>query len=854
MLEKKLRDLRWTVDMSVQKKADEQSAMKRTQADLDLADLRKKVEMAAQKLNAEEKEAMKRKEAENQSRLRQLEQEKEAILILLSKKSADQMAIDPGDDPTKINSQNRGSDGMWRDAEIQDEDELKQNQLPSKEFADIPTLPSTPRRKESAHEISPSMLDNIENDSKTQLPIRQQEHSFKNLAGHHLTAHRMISCGDDEEEVGAETAIWSRKPQDSFKLTARRMSIGGDEKEEIAEEADADAKIWRKRPQDSFKLTSRRMSSDDDEKEKIVEEADADAKIWRKKPQDSFKITALRKEKIAEEADADAKSWRTKPQDSFKLKPRRMSIGDDEREKIAEEADADAKSWRTKPQDSLKLTSRRMNDMSRMSTIDWTKMPQDSFVQDWTKMPQDSFVLSASRLSSANDEKERIAEEADAETKIWRKMPQESFLLAAGHVSSGDSREEIPTPQRLLSHEDVFDKFDGRLQVDVREDAVEASFKNAQSQNTSVREVLEEQERLKKQIKILELKAQLESERLKLEAKLREKQKNIYEREIRNVQEAKSPRSSATRPGGVLPPISASNRVLSPRSAYSSQSERTSPSRSEQRSRDQAEERSREQPAARSTSNRSGGRSMSRERLVRNRDSMTLALNPDETLLTQELHQKVTDEKLSSSTVPQSGSERPLVNMAEESPLGSILGPILGPAMSEAEKSEKKTLMNYLGIKNPWHSDKVTQSNQTRVTAGPATTELQSKNSENIRTSREWNSRERVRDAPVLDSIEPIKAAASVPLILASKSKFTGNEEISYGAPVPGRVSPQRLRHNGLPSENNSPLSSPRANKGYRTDTKNQNAKLSSESLYSPESQSDRFECHCVIQLFYSTN
>ena len=445
-------------------------------------------------------------------------------------------------------------------------------------------------------------------------------------------------------------------------------------------------------------------------------------------------------------------------------------------------------------------------------------------------MPQDSFVLAASRLSSANDEKEKIAEEADAETKIWRKMPQDS------------SREEIPTPQRLLSHEDVFDKFDGMLQVDVREDAVEASFKNAQSQNTSVREVLEEQERLKKQIKILELKAQLESERIKLEAKLREKQKNIYEREIRNVQEAKSPRSSATRPGGVLPPSSPSNRVLSPRSAYSSQSERVSPSRSGQRSRDQSEERSREQPATRSTSNRSGGRSMSRERLVRHRDSMSLALNPDQTLLSQELHEKVTDEKLLSSTVPQSGSERPLVNMAEESPLGSILGPILGPAMSEAQKSEKNTLMNYLGIKNPWHSGKVTQSNWTRVTAGPATTEFQSKNSETLRSSTECrNSQERVRDAPVVDSIEPIKEAASVPRILASKSKFTGNEEISYGAPVPGRVSPQRLRHNGLPSENNSPLSSPRANKGYRTDTKTQNVKLSSESLYLPESQSDRF-------------
>jgi hypothetical protein len=121
MLEKKLRDLRWTVDMSVQKKADEQSAMNRTQVDLDLAELRKKVEMAAQKLQAEEKEAIKRKEAESQSSLRQLEQEKEAILILLSQKSAEQMATDPVPTQQKINSQTRGSDGMWRDDERQDE-------------------------------------------------------------------------------------------------------------------------------------------------------------------------------------------------------------------------------------------------------------------------------------------------------------------------------------------------------------------------------------------------------------------------------------------------------------------------------------------------------------------------------------------------------------------------------------------------------------------------------------------------------------------------------------------------------------------------------------------------------------
>ena len=96
IIEKRLRDFRWTDEMSAQKKADEQSAMKnKCQSDLELAELRKKVEMCAQKLKAEEEEITKRKETENESSLRQLEQLKEAILILLSQKSGEQMATHP---------------------------------------------------------------------------------------------------------------------------------------------------------------------------------------------------------------------------------------------------------------------------------------------------------------------------------------------------------------------------------------------------------------------------------------------------------------------------------------------------------------------------------------------------------------------------------------------------------------------------------------------------------------------------------------------------------------------------------------------------------------------------------------
>jgi hypothetical protein len=157
--------------------------------------------------------------------------------------------------------------------------------------------------------------------------------------------------------------------------------------------------------------------------------------------------------------------------------------------------------------------------------------------------------------------------------------------------------------------------------------------------------------------------------------------------------------------------------------------------------------------------------------------------------------------------------------------------------MFEAQKSEK-------GIKTPWKSSTIKQSNKTLVTAGPARTELPRRNAPTTSTKRK--SQERVPDSLVAEWIEPIKAAPPVTRPLASKAKFTGIEEVAYGAPVPGRVdlvainpelfvmprrNPQRLRKE-LPSEN-SPLSSP-------TDKEQQNAKLSSESQDVFESSRDQ--------------
>jgi hypothetical protein len=713
IIEKRLRDFTWTVDMSAQKKADEQSAMKnKCEADLELAESRRKVEMCAQKLKAEEEEITKRKETENESSLRQLEQQKEAILILLSQKSGEQMATHPVAAQPKKNSQTRGSDGMWRDDERQDEDS-KNNRVQGREFADITTLQSAPKGPE--HEISTSMLDNIENDSKTQLPDHAFEDSFKFLASH-LTAHPMISRCDDVE-TGAKTQIWKKKPQDSFKLAYRRR-----------------------------------------------------------------------------------------------------------------------------------------NEMSDMKTC----LAKTQILKKW---PPD-----------------------------WTEMPQDSFRLASARLFRDDSRGEIPPPQ-LLRQEDVFDKFKGKLQVDVRENSVEASFKNVQSKNPSVREVLEEQERLKEQIKILEVKVELESERIKLEANLREKQKLVYEREVQNDHAAKSPRSSggvlppsrtpssasngvlsprsayssqssATRPGGVLPPSrtpsSASNGVLSPRSAYSSKSSATRPggvlppssassgvlsprsaysSQSETR---EAEERSRELKAQLESerikleAKLREQQKMLYEREVQNvqaaKSPLSSETRPGGVLLPSRTPSSASNGVLSPLSDCDSGatSERPLVNMTKKTPLGANLDPSLGPAMFEAQKSEK-------GIKTPWQSSTIKQSNKILVTAGPARTELPRRNAPTTSTKR--ISQERVPDSPVVEWTEPIKAAPPVTRPLASKAKFTGIEEVAYGAPVPGRVdlvainpelfvmprrNPQRIRKE-LPSEN-SPLSSP-------TDTEQRNAKLSSESL-----------------------
>ena len=75
------------------------------------------------------------------------------------------------------------------------------------------------------------------------------------------------------------------------------------------------------------------------------------------------------------------------------------------------------------------------------------------------------------------------------------------------------------------------------------------------------------------------------------------------------------------------------------------------------------------------------------------------------------------------------------------------------------------------------------------------------------------------------DSLEPAKGEAITSPARsprASKSRFTGNEEISYGAPVPRRyASPVRQRHhNGLPSKENSPLASPRHSRENREGSK----------------------------------